>query len=366
MPENKSGFSRGRGAVSNTANRFEQVRLEPIEFDEMGEGSGEDPVEGLPTGAPRRVKTRFFRDHSRSIISKNDSPDVGIGVSINAYRGCEHGCIYCYARPTHEYLGFSAGIEFESKIMVKEDAPELLRREMLSPKWEPQVITMSGVTDCYQPAEKHFRLTRRLMEAMQEFRNPFCTISKNHLVTRDIDILADMASRGQAACFVSVTSLRPELTAVLEPRTSRPAMRLKAIEELSNAGVPVGVMVAPIIPGLTDHEMPEILAAAKKAGAKFAGYTIVRLPLAVKPLFIEWLETHFPDRKDKVLNILRSMREGKLNDSNFGTRMRGLGPYADQINALFKLQTRKLGMNQEEMEFSTAEFRRPGEQMRLF
>ena len=226
------------------------------------------------------LRTQFFKDHSKTVIARNDSPDVGFSASLNPYRGCEHGCIYCYARPTHEYLGFSAGLDFESKIMVKEDAPELLRAELLSPKWQPQVIFMSGVTDCYQPVERKLKLTRRCLEVLAEFRNPVFIITKNRLVTRDIDLLSELARHQAAAVWLSITTLDPELRKVMEPRTSPPAARLAAIRELAQAGIPVGVNVAPVIPGLTDHEMPAILQAAAEAGATAAGYTVVRLPYA--------------------------------------------------------------------------------------
>lgn len=353
----------GRGAVSNTPNRFESTQLEPLEFED---NPVEDAIEGLSTWAPRRPRTLFFKDKSRSIIAENDSPDVGFRFGVNPYRGCEHGCIYCYARPTHEFLGFSAGIDFETRIIVKEDAPELLRKKLMSRSWEPATIAMSGNTDCFQPIERKMQITRRCLEVLREFRNPVITISKNHLVTRDIDILGEMASMNAAASWVSVTSLDEKLCAILEPRTSRPHYRIKAIEELSKAGVPVGVMLAPVIPGLNDHEIPNILAEAARAGARFAGFTPVRLPLSVEPLFLQWLEVHAPDRKDRVLNLLRSMRGGKLNDPSFNSRMRGEGQYAEQIRALFKLTCRKHGLNRTKMELSTDSFQRPGTQLGLF
>jgi DNA repair photolyase len=364
--KNHADKNRGRGAVSNTPNRFEKNHLAPLDPSETEDRYEDDPVEGAATASPRRPDTLFLKDKSRSILTENDSPDVGVGVSLNPYRGCEHGCIYCYARPTHEYLGFSAGIEFETRIMVKSDAPELLRKSLMAPKWEPQSVTLSGVTDCYQPVERRLRLTRRCLEVLQEFGNPFVTISKNHLVTRDIDIIGEMAKQKAAASFVTVTSLDAKLCGTLEPRTSRPKMRLQAIHELSQAGIPVGVMVAPVIPGLTDHELPAILAEAAAHGAIFAGYTIVRLPHSVSPLFSEWLSKHFPERSEKVLGLIRSVRGGKLNDPNFGTRMTGLGPYAEQIRSLFKIHCRKNGLNKERLALSTEAFKRPGEQLKFF
>jgi DNA repair photolyase len=335
-----------RGAADNPANRFEKIELEA--------DPDWDPEEG---SAP---KTLFLRDTTSSIIAYNDSPDIGFSASVNPYRGCEHGCIYCYARPSHEYLGFSAGLDFESRIMVKEHAPELLRAELSSKKWKPQVIAMSGVTDCYQPVERRLKLTRGCLEALAEFRNPVALITKNQLITRDLDILVDLARSQAVAVNISVTTLDADLRKVLEPRTTPPAGRLAAIEALAEAGVPVGVLVAPVIPGLTDHEMPRILAAAAKAGARFAGFVPLRLPYAVAPLFEDWLTRHYPDRKEKVLNRIRSLRGGKLNDPDFGTRMRGEGIFADQIRQMFHVACRKAGIDGDGPALSTAAFRRPG------
>lgn len=347
---------KGRGAADNPGNRFEKLAFEH-------DGDLLDD-EGVPVPA-----TAYLRDSSRSIIVRNDSPDVGFEFSINAYRGCSHGCAYCYARPTHEYLGFSAGLDFETKILVKEAAPELLRKELSLPKWKPTLLAMSGVTDCYQPAEKKFRLTRRCLEVLVEFRNPTSIITKNHLVTRDIDLLKQLAAFNAIAVILSVTTLDPELGRRMEPRTSAPRRRLEAVEMLASAGIPVGVMIAPIIPGLTDHEMSDILHAAASAGARFAGSVPVRLPLAVAPLFENWLERHYPDRKDKVLNRIRSMRGGKLNDSNFGSRMKGQGIFAEQISTMFKLAVRKAGLDNPFPPLSTEHFRRvpgAGGQLDLF
>ncbi|MBI3878995.1 MAG: PA0069 family radical SAM protein [Verrucomicrobia bacterium] len=338
---------RGRGAASNPANRFEHLTLER----DADWNPEDDP-------APR---TQFLRDRSASIINYNDSPDIGFDASVNPYRGCEHGCAYCYARPFHEYLGFSPGLDFETKIMVKENAPELLRAELASAKWKPQVIAMSGVTDCYQPVERRLKLTRRCLEVLAEFRNPVGIVTKNHLVTRDADVLRELAKHHAAVVFISITTLDATLTPKLEPRASLPAMRLRAIEELSAAGVPVGVMVAPVLPAITDHEMPAILAAARKAGARSAGYVVLRLPFAVKNLFEDWVTRHFPDRKEKVFNRIRDLRDGKLNDANFGSRMSGHGIFAEQIERMFDVACRKVGFTPGEMpKLSTAAFRRPG------
>jgi DNA repair photolyase len=346
----QSGF-RGRGAGSNPANRFEPIHLER----DSDWNPADDPS----------PSTQFFRDATRSIINYNDSPDVGFEASVNPYRGCEHGCIYCYARPFHEYLGLSAGLDFETKIVVKENAPELLRKEFASPKWKPQPIAMSGVTDCYQPIERKLKITRGCLQVMAEFRNPVGIVTKNHLVTRDIDLLSELARHDAVVVFVSVTTLDSSLTPKLEPRASLPAHRLAAIRELSHAGVPVGVMAAPVIPALTDHELPSILAAAAEAGARYAGMVVMRLPFAVKELFEEWLARHFPDRKEKVLNRVRELRDGKLNDPRFGKRMSGEGIFAEQIARMFEVGCRKAGLNEETPPLSTAAFRIPGKAAQL-
>jgi DNA repair photolyase len=343
---------KGRGAAGNPANRFEQIVLEREE--------DWNPAEDRP------LRTQFLRDATSSIITYNNSPDVGFDASINPYRGCEHGCIYCYARPTHEYLGFSPGLDFESKIMVKENAPELLRKELSSPKWQPQTLVMSGVTDCYQPIERKFEITRRCLQVLAEFRNPVAIITKNYLVTRDIDVLKELAAHNLVAVNLSVTTLDPSLTPILEPRSSSPEFRLKAIRQLSEAGIPVGFMVAPVVPGLTDHEIPRIVAAAVAAGARSAGYVTLRLPYAVKDLFENWLARHFPDRKDKVLNRLRALRDGKLYKSEFHSRMTGEGIFAEQIERMFDVACRKAGIGEDRHQLSTASFRRPaGPQMEL-
>jgi len=336
---------RGRGAASNPVNRFEKTSYQPSQWDEP-----EDP-------SPHSV---FLRDQTRTIINYNDSPDVGFEASINPYRGCEHGCIYCFARPNHEYLGFSAGLDFETKILVKEDAPDLLRRELASPRWKPQVIAISGVTDAYQPIERRLQLTRKCLEVLVEFRNPVVIITKNELVTRDIDLLRRLASFDAALVFVSVTSLDAKLARELEPRASRPARRLAAIEALAGARVPVASLVAPVIPGLTDHEMPSIIAAVAKAGAVAASYVPLRLPYGVAPLFEEWLMQHRPLQKEKILNRIRDIRGGRLNDPNFVTRMQGSGAYAQHLSELFELSCRKAKLNSRRPVMSAISFQRPG------
>jgi DNA repair photolyase len=306
------------------------------------------------------VTTHFFRDAAQSAITFNQSPDIPFRAGVNPYRGCEHGCSYCYARITHEYLGFSAGLDFESRIMVKEDAPELLRRELSSPSWQPQLVAMSGVTDCYQPVERRLQLTRRCLAVFADFRNPVGLITKNHLVTRDIDLLRELAAHRAVEVNISVNSLDYELAARLEPRASSPKHRLAAVEALANAGIPVGVLVAPIIPTLNEPEMVAVLQAAKNAGAQWAGMEILRLPLTVAPIFEKWLETHFPEKKEKVLNRIRALRGGKLNDPRFGSRMRGEGIFAEQIAQMFQIARRRVGIPDEGPELSVANFRRPG------
>jgi DNA repair photolyase len=345
----------GRGAASNPKNRFEKTWHE------------RDPDEPWDPDEEPAPETQLIADSSRTIIATNDSPDIPFEASINPYRGCEHGCIYCYARPTHEYLGFSAGLEFETRILVKEDAPELLRRALMSPNWVPKPIAISGVTDPYQPIERRLNLTRGCLEVLAEFRNPVSVITKNRLVTRDIDFFQELARHDAVAVFLSVTTLDGELARSMEPRASTPAARLAAVRALAEAGVPAGVMVAPIIPGLTDHELPAILAAAADAGARCAGCLPVRLPLGVAPLFEDWLERIAPERKARVLGRIRGMRGGKLNDPRFGMRMRGTGPFAEMITQLHKSTCRRLGLNARPFALSTQSFRRPtGEQLRLF
>src|SRR3954466_15947869 len=319
----------GRGASWSPANRFEKLHVD------LGD---EDVVQIDPTSEeqekPRR-QTQFFRDLTKTIIARNNSPDVGFETSINPYRGCEHGCIYCFARPTHEYLGMSAGLDFESRIVVKHDAPRLLEAELSSPKWKPQILMMSGVTDCYQPVERKLRLTRQCLEVLAKFRNPVGILTKNRLVTRDIDVLSQLNEHQCAAVNLSFTSLAAALQRILEPRTSAPQARLEAVAQLREARIPVGVMVGPVIPGINDHEIPKIVAACAQAGAQFAGYVLLRLPWAVAPLFEHWLDEHFPDRKEKVLGRIRHMRGGgKVYDSRWSVRQTGEGIFAEQIEKM--------------------------------
>lgn len=348
---------RGRGASHNPANRFD--RLVYVADPDLAPDF-EDSEQPLP-------RTEFLRDSSRSVIAYNDSPDVGFDASINPYRGCEHGCVYCYARQTHEYLGLSAGLDFETKILVKEDAPELLREELSSPKWKPQVIAISGVTDAYQPVERSLRLTRRCLEVFLEFRNPVMIVTKNQLVTRDIDLLVELARHDAAAVFLSVTTLDAGLARVMEPRTSTPMNRLGAIEALAQGGVPVGVLVAPVIPGLTDHEITSIIKAAVEAGARYAGYVVLRLPYGNAALFERWLEENRPARKEKVLSRIRQIRGGEINDPRFKSRMRGEGVYSEMIRSMFNQACRRAGIVDRHPSLSVDAFRRPdGAQLRLF
>ncbi len=342
---------KSRGAGLNTQNRFEQfyVDYKDASLEEYF-GDIEDT---------KSIKTEFFNDTSKSILAKNDSPDLGFDYSINPYRGCEHGCIYCYARPSHEYLGFSAGLDFETKIMVKRDAAELLEEAFRKKSWVPQSIMFSGNTDCYQPVERTLNITRSCLEVFLKFRNPVAVITKNALILKDIDILKQLAELNLVSVVISVTTLKRELSRKLEPRTSVPQKRLEIIQKLALAGIPTGVNVAPIIPGLTDEEIPAILEAAASNGAKFAGRTILRLPYSVKDLFLEWLERNYPEKASKILNRIRDVRGGELSSAEFGKRMKGEGKYAEHIHQLFKACCKKYGLNKEKIKLRTDLFRVP-------
>lgn len=344
---------RGRGSSDNPENRFDQVYLDYDPDEETGEKPSPD--------------TKLITDHTKEIISANKSPDIPFNKSINPYRGCEHGCIYCYARPTHEFLGMSAGLDFESRIVVKYEAASLLRQKLEKKSWEPETLVMSGVTDPYQPVESELEITRSCIEVLAECRHPLVIITKNYLVTRDIDLLSELAKYRAVRVALSITTLDGELAGIMEPRTSRPVRRLEAIRRLTAAGIPVSVNVAPVIPGLTDHECVQILEEAQKAGADQAGYTLLRLPYGVKDLFLTWLEQHYPERKQKVVNRMLDIRNGKLNRSEFGERFRGYGQYSDQIHQLFRQTVKKLGLNTGKKALSADHFRRPsGNQLRLF
>lgn len=343
----------GRGSAYNPGNRFERLMLDEQsdEFREEARGN--------------KIETIYYGDASRSILAKNDSPDIPFTYSVNPYRGCEHGCVYCYARPSHEYLGFSSGLDFESRIMVKMDAARLLDEAMQDQRFKPQVIALSGNTDCYQPIEKRLELTRACLEVFLKYRNPVGVITKNAMVTRDLDVLKKMAQYNLVAVTVSVTTLDASLASRMEPRTSIPEKRLEAIRELSRAGIPTCVNVAPIIPGLTDGEIPGILQAAADAGATFAGFIMLRLPYAVKDLFREWLEREIPSKAGKVMGRLEDVRGGNITDPRFHTRMTGEGRFAEAIKTLFEASCKKYGFNKKDFGLSTARFQRPG-QISLF
>lgn len=340
---------RGRGAASNPANQFDKHH------------HVEDPA-ALDEAELRQVKTEIIVDTSRTALSKNSSPDIPFDYGLNPYKGCEHGCIYCYARPTHEYLGYSAGLDFETKILVKKDIATLLANTFQKKSWEPKTIMLSGNTDPYQPLERKLQLTRSCLEVLAWYRNPVAIITKNFGVVRDLDLLEELAARNLVGVSISITSLRPEITEVMEPRTSRPERRLEAIERLSERGIPVGVMVAPIVPGLTDEELPQILKAAKERGALWGHYVMLRLPGAVKDLFVDWLAQEFPDRNDRVINRLRDLRGDALNDKRFRKRMSGEGRWADIVRQLHKNTCAKLGLNRTRLKLSTQHFRRAGQQ----
>jgi DNA repair photolyase len=347
---------RGRGARSNRAGRFERERRE--EFDDGWESLAE----------LNAFMTEVRVEPARSIISSNDSPDISFDQSINPYRGCEHGCIYCYARPTHCYLGHSAGLDFETKLYAKTNAAELLERELARPGYVPKTIALGTVTDPYQPIERQHRITRAILEVLDRTRHPVGVVSMSALVVRDIDILSRMAARGLVKVALSITTLDRRLARAMEPRAATPPKRLEALRQLSAAGIPTQVMVAPIIPAINDNEIEPILAAAKEAGASDAGYVLLRLPLELKDLFREWLATEYPHRARRVINILRSMHGGKDYTAEFGLRQRGMGPYAEQIALRFRLALKRLGMNQRLLQLRSDLFDPPvaqGEQLPL-
>lgn len=345
-PRPREGAARARGAGINPANRYERLSL-----DVLPEGGGADDLiyeeESAEIGSDgkRRVPTRVYRDHARTVINPVDSPDLNFHWSINPFRGCEHGCIYCYARPTHENLGLSCGLDFETKILAKLDAPQILRRELARPGWNGEPIMIAGVTDAYQPVERRLRVTRGILETLAACSQPFSLVTKSALVLRDLDLLAPMAAKNAARVAISLTTLDPELSAQMEPRASAPAQRLRAIRELSQAGVPVAVMVAPVIPAVTDREMPRLLEAAAEAGATAAGYVLLRLPHQVKEVFFEWLERRFPQRLTHVESLIRSSRGGELYRAQFRERQVGDGPYAEQIRQTFAVFTKRCGLN---------------------
>jgi DNA repair photolyase len=357
----------GRGALSNASSRYDDEKR-------IRTNDGWDIEDELPP-----LRTTLTKDATRTIIARNNSPDVPFDRSINPYRGCEHGCIYCFARPTHAYLGLSPGLDFETRILFKPEAAALLTAELASPKYRCDVVAMGTNTDPYQPVERDLKITRQILRVLSDFNNPVGIVTKNHLVTRDIDILGDMAKRNLAEVFLSVTTLDRDLARTMEPRASAPHRRLDAIRELAAAGIPVGVMTAPMIPGLNDHEMESILDAAAAAGATRAGYTALRLPLEIKELFEEWLRANRPDRADRVLSLIRQIRGGELYKAEFGTRMRGEGPIAQLLGKRFAAAVKRLDLNRVRYRLDTMRFavpaaartavvdaRRDARQMRLF
>jgi len=348
---------RGRGARSNHTGRFEMEQREA--FDDGWEGLGDLDA----------FKTEVREEPARTIITRNDSPDISFDRSINPYRGCEHGCVYCYARPTHCFLGHSAGLDFETKLYAKTDAAKLLERELAHARYQPDTIALGTNTDPYQPIERERKITRSVLEVLERTSHPVGIVTKSALVTRDIDILAPMAKRGLVKVALSVTTLDKRIARAMEPRAATPAKRLEAVRRLSEVGIPTAVMVAPVVPGLTDPEIEHILKAAREAGATEAGYVMLRLPLELKELFREWLETEFPDRAQRVIHLLQSMHGGHDYVAEFGVRQRGRGPYAEQIGSRFRLAAKRLALNQHRHALRTDLFQPPvlaGQQMRLF
>ncbi|MBO9638319.1 MAG: PA0069 family radical SAM protein [Siphonobacter aquaeclarae] len=345
-------YRKGRGAQFNSDNPFLKQRFEP-EPDETEE------IQPAP-------QTRFFTETPKKIISKFDSPDLGMGMSINPYQGCEHGCIYCYARNSHEYWGYSAGLDFETKIIVKPNAPQLLEEQFLKKSWVPTVIEVSGNTDCYQPAERKFGITRKLLEVFLKYRNPLSMITKNALILRDKDLLSELAAFNLVHVYISITSLNEDIRSAMEPRTVTARQRLRVIEQLTAAGVPTGVMTAPIIPGLNDHEIPKLIESAAQAGALAAGMTVVRLNGSIAGIFEDWIRKAFPDRADKVLNQIRECHDGKLNDSRWGKRIKGEGRIAEHIQQLHRISRLRFLKDRQMPAYDLTQFRKEGMQMRLF
>jgi DNA repair photolyase len=342
----------GRGSQINTHNKFTSQRYEAEDYLD----------EDFP---PAKIKTTFYEENARKIVNATTSPDVFAVNYLNPYQGCEHGCIYCYARNSHEYWGFSAGVDFESKIMVKKNAAELLEQKFQSKSWVAQSINLSGNTDCYQPAEKKYQITRKILEVCLKYRNPVGILTKNGLVLRDLDLLTELAKNNLVHVFMSITTLNEKLRLALEPRTATASKRLKTLETLSNAGIPTGVMTAPIIPGLNDQEIPKLIEASANAGALSAGYTVVRLNGSIAEIFTDWIRKTFPDKADKVLNQIADCHGGKLNDSRFGTRMVGEGRYAENIRNLHQISVNKYLKGRVLPPYDTSHFIRNG-QLNLF
>ena len=352
--ETPNTYVKGRGAQLNPHNHFQKNNYV------------QEHVEGIDDWEVTQSKTSFIIGKSKSIVNKVASPDVGMAYSLNPYQGCEHGCTYCYARNAHEYWGYSAGLDFERKIIVKQDAPALFKKFLERKGWDASVISLSGNTDCYQPAERKFKLTRQLLEIALAYKQPIGMITKNALILRDKDILQEMAKQNLCRVYVSINSLNEDLRMKMEPRTTTAKQRLKIVDELSKAGIPMGVMVAPLVPGLSDHEVPKILKAIAENGAQRAGYTIVRLNGAIGPIFEDWLQKNYPDRADKVWHMIQSCHRGSVNDSRFGDRMRGDGNIAQMISDTFKLHCRINKLNLEDSPLDSSLFRVPRAQLGLF
>ncbi|HLX90089.1 MAG TPA: PA0069 family radical SAM protein [Puia sp.] len=354
--EKKEGdhYLPGRGAQFNTRNRFNKEEMT------------REHAEAVDDWEAGNSPTQYLEQEAKTIVNKVDSPDVGMMYSMNPYAGCEHGCIYCYARNVHEYWGYSAGLDFEKKIIVKKNAPQLLRKFLMNPKWNCIPIMLSGNTDCYQPAEQIYRLTRHMLEICNEFNQPVGILTKNSWILKDKDILQEMARKNIVSAMVSITSFNEDLRRLMEPRTTTARQKLKVIKELSASGVRMGVMMGPMIPGLNDHEMQRIMKEARDNGATFTAYTFIRLNGSVKLLFHDWIYKNFPDRADKVWHMVEQSHDGKVNDSRWGVRMRGEGNIAQIISQQYKKYGNLYGMNAEEWELDTTQFMRPGQQTSLF
>ncbi|OZI57468.1 PA0069 family radical SAM protein [Bordetella genomosp. 4] len=359
---------RGRGAVTNVRHRFEQTEREPAD-DGWSSGqvaASQDDVSDadiaggyIPIVPESTLKTTVTSEQARKLLSRNDSPDIPFDVAVNPYRGCEHGCVYCYARPTHAYLGYSPGLDFETRLIAKANAVDVLRAELARPGYRVSPINIGSATDVYQPIEREWQLTRGVLELLLQTRHPATIVTKNALIERDLDLLQPLAEQRLITVYISVTTLDTEMARTLEPRASAPWRRIQAIRTLTNAGVPVGVLVAPIIPFINDESLEHILQDARQAGACYASYTVVRLPWEVKAVFQEWLEAHFPDRAQRVLHRIEDMRNGRRNDPQFGTRMRGTGLWANLLRQRFNLAVRKLGLNTTRPQLVTHLFQAP-------
>jgi DNA repair photolyase len=362
IPENDGDIStgegtsylQGRGAQINTKNKFLKNEIT------------REHIEGIDDWEESNTRTMYMEQESKTIVNKVESPDVGMMYSMNPYAGCEHGCIYCYARNVHEYWGYSAGLDFERKIIVKKNAPALLRKFLMNKKWDATPIMLSGNTDCYQPAEQTYRLTRGLLEVCNEFNQPVGILTKNSWILKDKDVLQEMAKKQIVSAMVSITSFNEDLRRVMEPRTTTAKQKLKVINELSTAGVRMGIMMGPMIPGLNEHEMQRIMKAARDNGATFTAYTFIRLNGAIKFLFHDWLYKNFPDRADKIWHLIEQSHDGKVNDTRWGVRMRGEGNIAQMVAQQYRKYGKLYGMNAEEWSLDRSIFRRPGEQGKLF